>query len=348
MALGEINGASGQRADASSSTAVSAPALPEDDRFFSSLGTASATVRAFLQEDARWLDLADHLSAAQYQYKLQLVSPWAPLEKRRMLSIPDAVIEASSSAETFAAQGLFPEIDRAWIVIDSRLYLWNYLDGSNAAFESYEHPERVIQSVGLVRPKPGVFVDQIQHVLVVCTSTSITLLGLAFEAPASASASSSSSPAKRELKLFVTDMNLATEGVQMSDVCGTQGGRVFCKGSDGCLYEILYQANEGWFSHRCSLRNVTSPKLSNLVPNFIQGKQKGEWASWAKGKVEEADLTALITQSRSTMSRSTRHETPCTRSTRRQKSRCTTCPRRTRPRRRTASPEQRTSAGMPT
>lgn len=203
-----------------------------------------------------------------------------------MFSIPDAVIEASSSAETYAAQGLFPAIQRAWIVIDTRLYLWNYMDAKQSAFESYEHPERVIQSVGLVKPKPGVFIESIKHILVVCTSASVSLLGLAIEPPSAAAngatsngASSSQAPSStshQQLKLFVTEMNVATDGIQLSDVCGTEAGRIFCKGHDGCLYEILYQANEGWFSHRCSLRNVTNPRLSNLVPSFIQGKQKGE------------------------------------------------------------------------
>lgn len=272
--------------------------LPEDERFFSTLARASNTVKGFLQEDARWGDLSDHLSAAQYQYKLQLVNPWAPIDRQRVLSIPDAVIEASSSAETFAAQGLFPEIERAWIVIDTRLYLWNYLDASSDAFESYEHPDRVIQAVGLVRPKSGVFLDSIQHVLVLCTSASVTLLGLAVDdknnttsngvaplatstAPstsASASAATTSTAPSiskgKQVKLFVTDMNIQTEGVQMSDICGTDTGRIFSKGNDGCLYEILYQASEGWFTNRCSLRNVTSPRLSNLIPSFIQGKQQ--------------------------------------------------------------------------
>lgn len=268
----------GSHHNGSHTAATASSALREDERFFSTLARASNTVKAFLQEDARWGDLSDHLSAAQYQYKLQLVSPWAPIERQRVLSIPDAVIEASSSAETFASQGLFSEIERAWIVIDTRLYLWNYLDASSDAFESYEHPERVIQAVGLVRPKAGVFIDSIQHVLVVCTSSSVTLLGLAIDDQAASTApSSSSSPAKgKQLKLFVTEMNVQTEGIQMSDICGTDAGRIFCKGNDGCLYEILYQASEGWFTNRCSLRNVTSPRLSNLVPTFIQGKQKGE------------------------------------------------------------------------
>ncbi|UZJ54344.1 hypothetical protein CBS101457_003664 [Exobasidium rhododendri] len=279
---------------AQSSSSTSGETLPEDERFFSTLALASNTIKTHLQEDSQWGDLSDHLSAAQYQYKLQLVSPWAPIERQRLLSIPDAVIEASSSAETFAAQGLFTEIERAWIVIDTRLYLWNYLDAGADAFESYEHPERVIQAVGLVRPKTGVFIDSIQHILVVCTNSSITLLGLSVDtrvpanngvtaggtsssyASAAAAASSSSSSGKggKQLKFFVTEMNIQTEGIQMSNICGTDSGRIFCKGNDGCLYEILYQANEGWFTNKCSLRNVTSPRLSNLVPTFIQGKQK--------------------------------------------------------------------------
>lgn len=278
-----------------SSSSSTTGALPEDERFFSTLSRASNTIKGFLQEDTRWSDLSDHLSAAQYQYKLQLVNPWAPIDRQQVWSIPDAVIEASSSAETFAAQGLFPEIERAWIVIDTRLYLWDYLDASSDAFESYEHPDRVIQAVGLVRPRSGVFIESIQHVLVLCTSASVTLLGLAVDekgtttnvaplatsttnsnsASASTTASAAPSTAKgKQVKLFVTEMNVQTEGVQMSDICGTDTGRIFCKGNDGCLYEILYQASEGWFTNRCSLRNVTSPRLSNLVPSFIQGKQK--------------------------------------------------------------------------
>lgn len=274
--------------------------LLEDDRFFAKLDRASNTIRAFSQEDARWGDLNDHLSASQYQFKLQLVSPWAPLERKRVWSIPDAVIEASSSAQTYASQGLFPEIERAWIIIDTRLYLWNYLDASQSAFESYEHPERVIQSVGLVPPRAGVFIESIKHVLVICTSTSVSLLGLAIEdvpatnatsngnptssstgnsvtntsAASSTSTATRKSSAGKQLKLFVTEMSASTDGVQLSDVSGTDSGRIFCKGNDGCLYEIMYQANEGWFSNRCGLRNVTNPRLSNLVPNFIQGKQK--------------------------------------------------------------------------
>jgi nuclear pore complex protein Nup155 len=127
----------------------------------------------------------------------------------------------------------------------------------------------VIQSVGLVKPKSGVFIDAISHILVICTNSSITLLGLAFETGANSAATGP------ELKLYVTDMSVQTDRVTMSGVRGTDDGRVFCKGSDGNAYEVLYQAAEGWFSAKCSVRNMSTPRFSNLVPTFLQGSRKG-------------------------------------------------------------------------
>ena len=34
-------------------------------------------------------------------------------------------------AEYKCFMGLFPEINRAWITIDNRIFLWNYLNGSD-------------------------------------------------------------------------------------------------------------------------------------------------------------------------------------------------------------------------
>lgn len=145
---------------------------------------------------------------------------------------------------------------------------------SNTAFESYEHPDSIITSVGLVRPKPGVFIDSISWVLVLCTPSNVTLLGLAFEKPNAAPGAAGPSNDQLELRLYVTDLTIQTDGVTMSGVKGTSSGRLFCHGSDQCLYEIVYQAAEGWFSSKCSLKNLTSPRLGNFVPSFIKGKQE--------------------------------------------------------------------------
>lgn len=186
----------------------------------------------------------------------------------RTLPIPDAVIQASTSAQTVASQGLFPEIERAWIIIDSQLYLWNYLEGNSSAFESYVHPTDVIQSVSLVTPKAGVFIDSIKHLLLISTQQSLNILGLAREL-------TSPPNARHELRLYQTDFSLQTSGVVLSDAVATKdGSRVFCRGNDACLFELVYQAKEGWFSSKCTLKNLTSSGVKNLLPQWAGGVSK--------------------------------------------------------------------------
>lgn len=59
---------------------------------------------------------------------------------------------------------------RAWITIDNKLYLWNYLFPQEC--EIYEGVSEIILSVSLAAPKPGMFVDTIKYVLVIGESAS--------------------------------------------------------------------------------------------------------------------------------------------------------------------------------
>jgi nuclear pore complex protein Nup155 len=98
--------------------------------------------------------------------------------------------------------GILPEINRVYITIDNRLFLWNYRDGfvsrsSSSTFNLWRvfvFPNRVcssyyvfdelgqiIVSVGLVKPKPGVFVEDIVYLLVIATPTEIIFLGVRFD-----------------------------------------------------------------------------------------------------------------------------------------------------------------------
>ncbi|CAO1633399.1 unnamed protein product [Jaminaea pallidilutea] len=261
-----------------SSAAASSPPSQQHQR----LQKAATTIKTYTSQDAAQVDLADYLNTTLSQpYQLYLSPPWANLRKLRTLPIPDAVIQASTSAQTVASQGLFAEIERAWIVIDSQLYLWNYLQGSSSAFESYVHPTDVIQAVSLVTPKPGVFIESIKHLLLIATNSSLTLLGVAFESTAPPNVT-------KELKLYQTDFSLQTSGVAILEAVSTRdGSRVFCRGSDACLYELAYQAKEGWFSSKCSLRNLTSGGVKNLLPQ------------WAGGSIKETMDKLAVDHSRS-------------------------------------------------
>lgn len=62
---------------------------------------------------------------------------------------------------------------------------------------------------------------------------------------------------------------IATDNVLMQTVAGTALGRCFLAGKDGCLYEVVYKAEEGWFSRKCKKVNHSTSALSFLLPSFF-------------------------------------------------------------------------------
>lgn len=71
--------------------------------------------------------------------------------------------------------GLFPEIGRAWLAVDSDLFVWRYETGDDLAY--FDGLSEAILAVGLVHPQPGVFQRQIHSLLCLATCTEIVILG---------------------------------------------------------------------------------------------------------------------------------------------------------------------------
>ena len=76
------------------------------------------------------------------------------------------------------AMGLLPEINWAWLVIDSNIYVWNYENGKDLAY--FDGLNEVILSAGLVLPRIGVFQDHLQFLLCLNTAVEIVILGVSF------------------------------------------------------------------------------------------------------------------------------------------------------------------------
>lgn len=49
--------------------------------------------------------------------------------------------------------GLFPEISRAWLTVDSNIFLWSYDNGEDIAY--YDGLTETILGIGLLKPKKG-------------------------------------------------------------------------------------------------------------------------------------------------------------------------------------------------
>lgn len=128
--------------------------------------------------------------------------------------------------------GLFPEIHRAWLTIDSDIYVWTYEENSDVAY--YDGLNDTILCVGMITPKPGVFHSYIRYLLVLVTAAEVIVLGVTFTPGANATSD--------EIQLIADPVfTIPTDGAVISTVCGTSNGRLFLGSKEGCLYEIAYQ-----------------------------------------------------------------------------------------------------------
>ena len=179
----------------------------------------------------------------------------------KKVPLPAELVEHFNHLQCNCMMGLFPELDRAWLTIDNDIYVWLFETGGNLAY--YDGLSETILAVGLVRPRPGVFQAHIQHLLCLATPLEIVLLGVTMSRPAAPG-----SPAEMHV-LPEPLFSIASDGAYVTAVVGTPAGRVFLGAKDGCLYEVVYQATESWFSRRCRKINHSSSALSVLVPTFL-------------------------------------------------------------------------------
>ncbi|KAJ2358010.1 hypothetical protein GGF43_001105 [Coemansia sp. RSA 2618] len=223
---------------------------------------AAQLVESKQQADGKFPAISELLHASSSsEYEAAIPAEWQVVTKQRAAALPDALFEQYDLLECRCFMGLFPEIGRAWITVDHRLFLWNYEDETD--FYSFEGQEQVIVSVGLVRPRAGVFVEAVTHVLVVATPLEVFLLGVGHRAGARGG----------EVTLYATQISVPADGVAMTCIAGAHDGRVFMAGNDGGLYEFEYRASDGWLTKRARKVNLTASVASYFVPTFLAGRR---------------------------------------------------------------------------
>ncbi|PPQ62740.1 hypothetical protein CVT24_000434 [Panaeolus cyanescens] len=230
------------------------------------LQNASRVLVEQLGKDAQTIpDLGETLTAAGTQasasYSIFPEDFRVPFQKRKFVGIPDALFQYYDSVNVTSHMGIMPEIERVWISIDHKLFLWDYNDGQEIS--SFMDQPDVITHVALVKPKPGLFVDDITSLLVICTPLTVLLIGVAITP-----ATGPDNRPRKEIKLYATDLVISTD-IEMASVIGTAEGRIFmCGRQDGNLYELHYQANESWFGKRIQLINHSIGGVQSLLPRF--------------------------------------------------------------------------------
>ncbi|XP_072403168.1 nuclear pore complex protein Nup154 [Diabrotica undecimpunctata] len=190
----------------------------------------------------------------------QVINNMTQVKCVNSIPLPTEIVDHFSRVQCHCMMGLFCEISRAWLTVDSDIYVWTYEQNTDLAY--FDGISETIVCVGLVKPKVGVFHAFIKYLLILATSVDIVVLGVTFtEKPGDTT---------EEIQLIPDPVfSLPTDGATVTIISSTNDGRIFYGTKEGKLFEIYYQAESGWFGQRCKKVNLSTSTLSFLVPSFL-------------------------------------------------------------------------------
>ncbi|GAX86588.1 hypothetical protein CEUSTIGMA_g13996.t1, partial [Chlamydomonas eustigma] len=184
-----------------------------------------------------------------------------------VFELPSMVQEKYRGCQAMCFCGLFPTIGRAWASVDNSLFLWKYDSSGDVPIE-YCGEDQAICAVGIVKPRPGVFLEAVKHILVLCTTAEVVLLGVCHLRRPGLS-SSSEDDVTADITLQPLPMyNISSDGMVITCVATSSKGRIFLGGSDGHVYELLYNAADKWRQKKCSKVRLTGG-LQQYLPSFL-------------------------------------------------------------------------------
>lgn len=190
-----------------------------------------------------------------------------PLRLRTCEALPATLLEHAENHKYGSFMGLFPQIHRAWLTVDNKIFLWSY----SAAHPNYSNADdlymfeginQIIISVALVPAPRGEFGDA-AYIMAVATAFDVFLLALTIT--------------EDQVELSHTGIQARTEGVLMLKIAGTPDGRIFMAGSNGALHEFVYATNRTprmWdlISGRPSkaIRRIQTSMIARCLPSSLR------------------------------------------------------------------------------
>ncbi|SCU87234.1 LAMI_0D05270g1_1 [Lachancea mirantina] len=189
---------------------------------------------------------------------------FTPFERTEVINIPDELLQEASKAEMKNDMGLFPELNRCWITIDNKLVLWNIKN--SADYQSIDDIKHPILAVGLVRPKPKTFVENINHLLLIATPFDIYVLAVSYD------------ETTEEINVFNTGIYVSVNGLDVSAfIAYERTGQIFFvgNGSGNHVWELQYSKTDDWFNSKCNKVCLTKSALSSLMPVNLISKLPG-------------------------------------------------------------------------
>lgn len=197
-------------------------------------------------------------SSTPYNQSAALSPPTIALKHRQSLPLPAVLTDALKQVRTCSFMGLLLPVGMAWMTVDEKLFLFSADDPSQGSIQCFENPRKQpFLAVALVKPKQGIFKDVIEWCLVLTTPEEVMLVALA--------------RMDENLTMIPTSFLTASDLVLMTCAVGTDNGRIFLGGDDGCVHEMTYEdgtADEDYYN---GLSNRTS--IEAQLDEFYDGNK---------------------------------------------------------------------------
>lgn len=189
-------------------------------------------------------------------------------EKVSQLDLPDKFFEETNLTECLMNMGLMPEINRSWIAVDNKLVFWNYKlpqssFNKSSQFLTIDQIRHSILTVKLVKPKPGVFVADVNHLLLIATTMDIHIYVVKYD------------QLLNNLEVFNPNLSVNVQGLMINKFAFNElTHEVYFSGeSDGVnVWKLEYHSNASFIKNRCDKVCLTKSGLSSVLPI---GKMRG-------------------------------------------------------------------------
>ncbi|CAL8081846.1 unnamed protein product [Calicophoron daubneyi] len=210
----------------------------------------------------------------EMDYPLTSFHAGGELEVLKSFSLPLDLIEKFAGMQKNCLMGVFTACERAWITVDSELFMWNYEDGGDLAY--YDGVKDTIICVGLSRPRPGILPGRVHFLLCLATPLEIVVLGVTYTGSTERSYRDSPDPMLQVIPDPI--YCLPTDNYTISHIEATNTGRIFLGTREGSLLELNYSPVSGWSDESlfslgqtgpCTLINHSASALSMILPTVL-------------------------------------------------------------------------------
>ncbi|ODV81420.1 nucleoporin-domain-containing protein [Suhomyces tanzawaensis NRRL Y-17324] len=220
------------------------------------------------------------------------IGEFSSFERINQLNLPDKFFDEYNSSECGSKLGLFPEIDRTWITVDNKLILWNYKlpqSSFNQAnqFLTIDQVRNTILKVKLVKPKPGVFVKEVNYLLLVATTMNIQIFIIQYD------------KTLNNLEIFNPDLSISTQGLAVNNfIENPKTGDIYFSGEgDGInIWRLDYSNKSSFIKNRCDKTCLTKTGLSSVIPNKLTNSYLFNYSESSSTSAKGAQIPETLTQ----------------------------------------------------